>query len=190
MRYLLLIGLWLSGSLLWAQPKKALIEEHHTSIYGQLIVASNPEAAWKAIKENYGHVGNHHKGIKYAYALNEQVPFYYGTVRYSQLNKSDYTKESIVAYDEAHKTFTTTIYESSQNALPILQQRVGIQEENGQTFVYHEIVFENVPRQTLAKIKKWNRGYLKAYKEVIEEMMPIDPKSKQFQLRLASMLYE
>jgi len=84
----------------------------------------------------------------------------------------------------------TTIYEAAENTLPILQQKVSIKQEHGQTYVYHEIVYQKATRQEVAKMKKWNRAYLKAYKEVVEEMMPKELKSKKIQLRLASMLYE
>ncbi|GEM_PF-3894059 len=185
---LLLLSILLSASLLFAQPKGEGKTE--MSIYGQLAVNTNPETAWKAINENYGHVGNHHKGIKYAYVMEEQLPICYGAVRYSQINKTQSFQESITAYDEGNKKYTTTIYEATEEALPILQQTVGIKIVDGQTYVYQEITYKNTTRQAIGKIKKWNRSYLKAYKEVIEEMMPKAPKSKQFQQRFASMLYE
>lgn len=190
MRNILLLSMLLSVSLLWAQPKGAIKTEIETSIYGQIAVNTSPKMAWKAITENYGHVGNHHRGIKYAYVLNEQVPFHYGTVRHHQIGKTEYTRESIIAYDEANKTYTTIIYEAVDNTLPIHQQKVGIKSENGQTYVYQEVIYKNATRPEVGKMNKWNRAYLKAYKEVIEEMMPQEFKSKQFQLRLASMLYE
>ena len=187
---LLLLSILLSASLLWAQPEGAIKTEIEPSIYGQLVVHTNPEAAWKAINENYGHVGNHHKGIKYAYEMEGQMPICYGTVRYSQINKTQSFQESITAYDKGNKKYTTTIYEATADALPILQQTVGIKVVDGQTYVYQEIAYKNATRQTIGKIKRWNRAYLKAYKEVIEEMMRKAPKSKQFQQRFASMLYE
>jgi len=187
---LIVVSILLSANLLSGQPKEILASENNTSIYGELAVNTSPEIAWKAIKENYGHVGNHHKGIKYGYVLNEQVPFHYGTVRHHQMTKTEYTRESIIAYDEANKTYTTLIYEAGENTLPIYQQKVGISNENGQTYVYQKVIYKHANRQEIGKMKKWNRAYLKAYKEVIEEMMRQEPKSKQFQLRLASMLYE
>ena len=189
--FLLLASLILSSSLLWAQSDKADVVKSSGNVYGQLAVTTSPEMAWKAITENYGHVGNHHRGIKYAYILKEQVPSHHGTIRHSQLNRTAYTKESIIAYDEGNKTYTTFIYEASQNVLPILRQKVGIKQENGQTYVYQKITYSpKVSRQDMGRIKKWNKAYLKAYKEVIEEMMPKEPKAKQIQLRVASMLYE
>jgi len=190
MRFMLFIlnflfNIWLVG----AQPNQ-VVAENTPSIYGQLAVNTSPEVAWKAITENYGHVGNHHKGIKYAYTFNEQMPFYYGAVRHNQLSKTQYLKESITVYDVTNKRYTTTIYEASEQALPIVQQTVGIKSVNGQTYVYLEIGYKNATRQEVGKIKKWNRAYLKAYEEVIEELTSKAPKSKRFQLRLASMLYE
>jgi len=186
---LLLLTLCLSVQLLWAQPQ-AGDKSSTTSIYGQLAIKMNPDVAWKAITENYGHVGNHHKGIKYAYAMDEQSSLQVGAIRQSQLNSTQYLKESVITYDEANTFYTTTIFEAVENSLPILQQTVGIKLEHGQTYVYHEIIYKSGTRQEEGKIKKWNRTYLKAYKEVIEEMMPKGPKMKQFQQRLASMLYE
>ncbi len=185
---LLLLSLLLSASLLFAQSKEDTKAE--ASIYGQLAVNASPETAWKAINENYGHVGNHHKGIKYGYAIKEQLPIYYGAVRYSQINKTQSFQESITAYDAGNKSYTTTVHGSKAENLPILQQTVGIKIVDGQTYVYQEITHKNAARQVVAKIKKWNRSYLKAYKEVIEEMMHKATKSKQFQQRFASMLYE
>lgn len=189
MRHILLLLITLlSASLLFAQTEN--VKEDLTSVHGYLAVDASPEEAWKAIKENYGHVGNHHKSIKYAYAMNTEVPFYFEAIRHSQIKKTGYLIESITAYDEANKTFTTTIYETSGNTLPLLQQKVSIQKKNVETHVYHEVVYENATRQEIGRIKKWNRNYLRAYKEVIEEMMPKGAKSKHFQKRLASMLYE
>lgn len=186
---LLLLLLFLSVQPLWAQPQDG-DKFNETSIYGQLAIKINPDEAWKAIKENYGHVGNHHKGIKYAYAMDEQVPLNDGAIRYSQLNRTEYLKEAITTYDEANKFFTTTVYETTESNLPILQQTVGIKLVHGQTYVYHEIIYKNGTRLEVGKIKKWNRAYVKAYKEVVEEMMHEESKMKQFQKRLASMLYE
>lgn len=186
---LLLLSILLNASLLLAQLKGAIKTEIETSIYGQIAVNTSPKTAWKAINENYGHVGNHHKGIKYGYVMEEQVPVGYGTVRYSQINKTQSFQESITVYDKGNKKYTTTISKATERALPILQQTVGIKIIDGQTYVYQEIMYKNAIRQTVGKIKKWNRAYLKAYKEVIEEMMPREPKSKQFQQRFASMLY-
>ena len=185
---LLLLSILLSASLLLAQAKGE--GKTKTSIYGQLAVNTSPGAAWKAINENYGHVGNHHKGIKYGYAMEEQLPICYGTVRYSQINKTQSFQELITAYDAGNKNYTTTIYKATKGTLPILQQTVGIKIVDGQTYVYQEIGYKDATRKEIGKIKKWNRAYLKAYKEVIEEMMHKAPKSKQFQQRFASMLYE
>jgi len=188
---LLLLITILSTNLLVAQPEKVKGDLPKTSSQdGYLAVNASPEEAWKAIKENYGHVGIHHKGIQYAYTMNTEVSFYLGAIRHSQIKKNEYMVESITVYDEANKTFTTIIDEASENTLPLLQQQVSIQEKNGQTYVCHEVLYENATRQEIGKIKKWNRNYLKAYKEVIEEMMPKGAKLKHLQQRLSSMLYE
>lgn len=191
MKYiLLLLTLFFNTNLFWAQPKEVIDTPTKASITGELAIKTSPDEAWKAIKENYGHVGNHHKGIKYAYAMDEHVPLLEGVIRYSQLNSTEFLKESITTYDEINKCYTTTIFESPENSLPILHQIVGIKQADGVTYVYHKIIYKNATRKEVGKIRKWNRAYLKAYKEVIEEMMPKGPKMKQFHQRLASMLYE